>query len=82
MQKIKCYSTALTLSTITFFSTVKNVFADLPPMDWDEPSHLTTETTSESVSETLIQPQHIIIGIAIILVIIIAFVVLSKMKKK
>ncbi len=83
MNKLKSQIITLTLSFTTLLSTTKNVFADLLPVDFDEPEKTVgISVVSEPVQESFLQSQYIIIGIVIIIVIIIALITLSKMKKK
>jgi len=79
MKKSKTILT--TISTLAVFSLMfaQNALADLLPPDggWDAPSKPEPKTFID-----LIEPQHIVIGGAVLFVVIVSFIMIFKMRKK
>ena len=85
MKKIK--TILATFFVFGFFSllSAQNALADvLPPNGkWDTPSRPNVNPNTEPKTFIdLIEPQHIIIGGAVLAVVIVSFVVLFKMRRK
>ncbi len=80
MKKNKKSTSILTYATLFLLFSAQKVFADLgPPGDWDRTKRL--EPSSNSFFD-LLQPQYIIIGIIVLIVVIFSFWILFKMRKK
>lgn len=79
MKKIETVLT--TISVLAVFSLIftQNALADLLPPDggWNTPSRPEPKTFID-----LIEPQHIVIGGAVLVVVIVSFIVIFKMRKK
>lgn len=85
MKKIKTILMSLTAFAVFSLMFVQNTLADLLPPDggWDTPSRPNINPGQEPKTFIdLIEPQHIIIGGAVLAAVIISFVVLFKMRKK
>ena len=79
MKKIKTVLTTISTLAVLSLMFAQNALADLlPPGDgWDAPNRPEPKTFID-----LIEPQHIVIGGAVLAIIIVSFVVLFKMRKK
>ncbi|MDD4607170.1 MAG: hypothetical protein PHS07_02425 [Patescibacteria group bacterium] len=84
MKKIKTVLITLSFFAVSSLMFAQNALADLlPPPDggWDTPSRPNINPEPKTFID-LIEPQHIVIGGAVLAVVIISFVVLFKMRKK
>lgn len=83
MKKIKRLATVLIIIGFSLLASTQKALADLLPPDggWKGSSNPNFRPEPKSFMD-LIEPQHIIIGTVVLLVIIISFAVLFKMRKK
>lgn len=83
MKKIK--TILITLSVFVVFSLMfaQNALADVLPPDggWDTPIRPNINPEPKTFID-LIEPQHIVIGGAVLVVVIVSFIVIFKMRKK
>jgi len=83
MKKIKTVLITLSFFVVSSLMFAQNALADLLPPDGrrDTPSRPNINPEPKTFID-LIEPQHIIIGGAVLVIIIVSFVVLFKMRKK
>lgn len=83
MKKIKTVLITLSFFAVSSLMFSQNALADLLPPDgrWGTPSRPNINPEPKTFID-LIEPQHIIIGGAVLAIIIVSFVVLFKMRKK
>jgi hypothetical protein len=81
MKKI-IFAAVLFFAFITFIASVKNSFADMAPNYFEDHERGLTSKAPQSLISALLQPEYIIIGSIVFIIIVAAIIVLFKIRKK